>query len=60
MIGHQDMCVAYGGSKTTPMQLVMLHGQIFMANRGLIELMVEKMKEKHPDATFSIEVVQGM
>jgi len=55
----RNMYAAYARIKgAIEYSLVTLHGEIFMANKGLIELMVEKSQSKHPDWEFRIERMQ--
>lgn len=58
---EQPMCVAMARiSESEPYQMVTLNGELFMANRGLIESCIEKSKVKHPDWQFVVrEVLHG-
>lgn len=58
---EQPMCVAMVRiSESEPYQMVTLNGELFMANRGLIESCIEKSKVKHPDWQFVVrEVLHG-
>ena len=45
-------------NENSPWQHVTLGRQLFFANKGLIDIMVEAMKVKHPTAEFRIEKVR--
>jgi len=56
---RQDMYVAMArNSDSEPFEMVTLRGEIFVANKGLIDLFIEKSAAKHPDWQFEVRKVR--
>jgi hypothetical protein len=55
---HDDLYAAFANRVGEPPQHVTMQGHMFFANKGLLELLVERMKLVHPGVVFAIEKVE--